>query len=184
MKERRSPQSLAIRREELNSSAACRLIEALNAELSAQYPEPGATHFRLDAAEVSADKGTFVIGYLHDVPVACGAMRCIDAGVAEIKRMYVVPSARGRGFSRFILAALEENARQLGVRRLLLETGPRQIQALALYRRAGFVPVPRFGEYTHSELSLCMGKDLPSGAHEPSGKDGSVSPAIRARGET
>jgi len=184
MNETRAPQLLAIRREDLSSSAACRLIEALNAELSAQYPEPGATHFRLDAAEVSADKGSFVIGYLHDVPVACGAIRCIDAGVAEIKRMYVIPSARGRGFSRSILTALEDNARQLGVRRLLLETGPRQIQALALYRRAGFVPVPRFGEYTHSELSLCMGKELPSGAPEPAGKDGSVSPATRARGGT
>jgi GNAT superfamily N-acetyltransferase len=164
--------SLAIRRAELSSSAACSLIAALNAELSAQYPEPGATHFRLDAEEVSAGKGTFIIGYLHDVPVACGALRCIDVEVAEIKRMYVVPAARGRGFSRSVLAALEENARQLGVRRLVLETGPRQSAALALYRRAGFVPVPRFGEYVHSELSLCMAKDLQPEAQLPDGGAG------------
>jgi GNAT superfamily N-acetyltransferase len=153
-------QALAIRREELRSSVASRLIEALNAELTAQYPEPGATHFRLDAEEVAADKGAFLVGYLDGEPVACGAIRCIDAGVAEIKRMFVVPAARGRGFSRSILAALEDSARQLGIRRLVLETGPRQLHALALYRRAGFVAIPRFGEYTHSELSLCMGKDL------------------------
>jgi GNAT superfamily N-acetyltransferase len=152
--------SLAIRREELSSSAGCRLIAALNAELSAQYPEPGATHFRLDAEEVSAGKGTFLVGYLRGEPVACGALRCIEVDVAEIKRMYVIPAARGRGISHCVLVALEENARQLGVRRLVLETGPRQSAALALYRRAGFVPVPRFGEYVHSELSLCMAKDL------------------------
>lgn len=74
--------------------------------------------------------------------------------------MYVVPAVRGRGFSRSILAALEDGALTLGIRRLVLETGPRQLQALALYRRAGFVVIPCFGEYTHSELSLCMAKDL------------------------
>jgi GNAT superfamily N-acetyltransferase len=156
----RSGDALTIYREDLHSQAAQRLIDALNAELSAMYPEPGATHFRLEAAEVAADNGAFLVGYLRAEPVACGAFRCIDAGIAEIKRMYVTPAARGQGFSALILTALEENARQLGLRRLLLETGPRQLAALALYRRAGYVPVPRFGEYVHSELSVCMGKDL------------------------
>jgi GNAT superfamily N-acetyltransferase len=163
--------SLAIRREDLRSSVASRLIEALNAELSARYPEPGATHFRLDAEEVAADKGAFLVGYLDDQAVACGAIRCIDAGVAEVKRMYVMPAGRGRGFSRAILTALEDSARQLGIRRLVLETGPRQLEALALYRRAGFVAIPRFGEYTHSELSLCMGKDLQQGTQISAGTD-------------
>jgi GNAT superfamily N-acetyltransferase len=157
------PQPLAIRREDLRSSIAARLIEALNAELTAQYPEPGATHFGLDAEEVAADKGAFLVGYLDGEPVACGALRCVDVGVAEIKRMFVIPAARGRGFSRAVLTALEVCARKLGIRRLVLETGPRQLAALALYRRAGFVAIPRFGEYTHSELSLCMAKELQEG---------------------
>jgi putative acetyltransferase len=163
MSQNRPPQSLVIRREELQSGVAGRLIEALNAELSAQYPEPGATHFMLDADEVAADKGAFLVGYLDGEPVACGAIRCTDAGVAEVKRMYVMPAVRGRGFSRAILTALEDSALRLGIRRLVLETGPRQLEALALYRRAGFVAIPRFGEYTHSELSLCMAKDLVAG---------------------
>src|ERR1700729_4421740 len=108
-------QPLAIRREELKSSIAARLIEALNAKLTAQYPEPGATHFRLEAEEVAADKGAFLVGYLDGEPVACGAIRCIDAGVAEIKRMFVIPAARGRGFSRLMLTALEDSARKLGI---------------------------------------------------------------------
>jgi putative acetyltransferase len=169
MNQNHSLQPLPIRREDLRSSVASRLIEALNAELSAQYPEPGATHFRLDAEEVAADKGAFLVGYLDGEPVACGAIRCIDAGIAEIKRMYVIPAARGRGFSQFMLTALEDHARQLGIRRLVLETGPRQLAALALYRRAGFVAIARFGEYTHSELSLCMGKDLQEGAQISTG---------------
>ncbi|HSY07504.1 MAG TPA: GNAT family N-acetyltransferase [Steroidobacteraceae bacterium] len=152
--------ALTIRREELHSQAAQRLIEALNAELRAMYPEPGATHFRLDVDEVCAARGAFLVGYVDAQSVACGAIRCIDAQAAEIKRMYVIPAARGRGFSKLMLAALEEHARQLGMRRLVLETGPRQLAALALYRHAGFASVPRFGEYVKSELSLCMGRDL------------------------
>jgi putative acetyltransferase len=159
---------LVIRREDLRSKTAQRLIEALNTELSAQYPEPGAVHFRLDPQEVAADAGAFLIGYLHGEPVACGALRRIDAGVGEIKRMFVIPEARGRGYSHCMLAALEESALELGMRRLVLETGPRQLAALALYRRAGFVSIARFGEYTHSELSFCMGKDLPQRAPMPS----------------
>jgi putative acetyltransferase len=92
--------------------------------------------------------------------VTCGAIRCIAVGIAEVKRMYVVPAARGRGFSRVLLSALEETARELGMRRLVLETGPRQAEALGLYKRAGYAPIPKFGEYVASELSLCMGKDL------------------------
>jgi GNAT superfamily N-acetyltransferase len=86
----------------------------------------------------------------------------VDAGfaAAEIKRMYVAPATRSAGVGAAILAALEGEARALGVGRLLLETGARQPEALALYRRAGFVAIPRFGAYVGSELSLCMAKAL------------------------
>jgi len=170
----RPAEALAIRRADLHSQTVQRLIEALNAEFRATYPEPGATHVRLDADEVTADKGAFLIGYLQGEPVACGAIRCLAADVAEIKRMYVIPAARGRGFSTSILAALEENGRQLGVRRLVLETGPRQLEALALDRRAGYVPVPRFDEYLNSELSLCMSKDLQLGIQTSGSQSGAV----------
>ena len=75
-------------------------------------------------------------------------MRRIEPGVAEIKRMYVDPSARGRGVGRQILDALEAEARRLGARRIVLETGPRQPEAIALYARAGFAEIPLFGEYS------------------------------------
>ena len=76
-----------VRCEELTSATAVRLISALNAELSARYPEPGATHFRLDPEEVGEGRGTFVVAYLADQPVGCGALRRLDATSGELKRM-------------------------------------------------------------------------------------------------
>ena len=150
-------------RSELESPEAQALIRELNAELQARYPEPGANHFRVDAEELAPGRGAFLIGYVDGVPVACGALRKHDDRTAEIKRMYVVPAARGKGWSRKILAALEAEGRALGVRRLVLETGPRQVEALALYSRAGFERIPLFGEYLNSpETSICMEKELGS----------------------
>jgi putative acetyltransferase len=152
--------ALAMRRAELSCPHARLLIEALNVELAARYPEPGANHFRLDAEEVAAVNGAFLIGYWGAEPVACGAIRRLDTGVAEVKRMYVVPSARGCGVSKIVLAALEERARELGFARLVLETGTRQLDAIGLYQGAGFHAIPLFGEYLGSQLSLCFAKDL------------------------
>jgi GNAT superfamily N-acetyltransferase len=151
---------VTITREELDSPIALALIGALNAELSARYPEPGANNFELDPEEVGADNGAFLVAYVDGQAAACGAVRRIGAGVAEIKRMYTRPEARGRGLARALLTELESTARTLGVRRLVLETGVRQPDALALYRRAGFVPVEPFGGYSNSPLSVCLGKEL------------------------
>jgi len=151
---------LELRVTPLGSNEALRLITALNTELAALYPEPGANHFRLDPDEVAPGRGIFVIGYVSGEAVACGAVRKLDAHTAEVKRMYVHPAARGRGYARRVLAYLEGAALRLGVNRLLLETGVRQLAAIALYRRCGFIDVERYTEYVDSPLSLCMGKDL------------------------
>jgi putative acetyltransferase len=152
--------AVSIRREAIGSPAARALIEALNAELSERYPEPGANHFSLEANEVADDKGAFLVAYLGSDPVGCGAIRRIEDGVGEIKRMFVRPTARGHGVGAALLYAIEQTARQLGIHRLVLETGERQQEALSLYRRAGFTLIPCFGEYVDSPLSICMGKNL------------------------
>ena len=151
---------VSIRRASLQCPAAERLINALNDELSDEYPEPGATHFSLDAHEVEEGHGAFLIAYCDGDPIGCGAVRLLDHYTAEIKRMYVVPEARGKGVGARILAALEMECRRLGAYRLQLETGERQGQAVALYARAGFVRIPPFGEYINSPLSVCMEKKL------------------------
>jgi GNAT superfamily N-acetyltransferase len=140
-----------------------RLVGALNDELDDRYPEEGANHFDLDAAEVGDGRGALLVAFLADQPVGCGAVRQISQKVCEIKRMYVVPTARGRGVGRLILDELESIARQLGASRLVLETGVRQPEALALYTRVGFTTIPLFGSYAdtpHPELSVCMAKEL------------------------
>jgi GNAT superfamily N-acetyltransferase len=151
---------VVVQRGDLLLPPAAELIGELNDELSARYPEEGANHFRLDAGEVAPGRGAFFVAYVDGEAMGCGAVRKLEDGVVEIKRMYVRPAARGRGVGRAVLAVLEAEARELGAERLVLETGERQQEALALYRRAGFTEIACFGEYVDSPLSLCMAKDL------------------------
>jgi putative acetyltransferase len=156
-----APETITIARADVTAEASRALIGSLNDELRAVYSEPGANHFRLDPEEVTGGRGAFLIVYREEVPVGCGALRLLDAETAELKRMYVAPASRGTGLGRRLVAALEAEARKLGVRRLVLETGVRQAAALALYRATGFRPVPLYGEYCLSpETSLCLGKEL------------------------
>jgi putative acetyltransferase len=152
--------TLELRREELLAPISQSLIQALNAELEARYPEEGANFFRLDAEEVVEGRGGFFVAYLDQQPVGCGAVRLIESGVAEIKRMYVVPSVRGQGIGGRIVAALEAEAIRLHAHRILLETGPRQPEASAMYQHAGFSEIPLYGEYIGSNFSVCMAKNI------------------------
>jgi GNAT superfamily N-acetyltransferase len=119
-----------------------RLTAAQQAELRARYEggqEPGTPPSAADVAVVLvARDGTGQV-------VGCGALRPLEDGVAEVKRMYVVPDARGRGLSKALLAGLEAAARDRGWTTLRLETGPRQPEAVALYEGAGYRPIPAFG---------------------------------------
>ena len=162
--------ALEIAPEALTSPVATALVAALNVELSALYPEPGATHFRLDPDEVAPGTGVFLVARWSGLPVGCGALRRLrEAGlirelgprVGELKRMYVAPELRGKGIGRALLTRLEAEARALGLSRLVLETGTRQTEALALYRRAGFTEIPAYGEYSASPgTSVCLAKVL------------------------
>src|SRR5262245_43366549 len=89
-----------LRRADVTSAVAQALVEALNRELDERYPEEGANFFHLDPAEVAEGCGAYFIAYIVDEPVGCGAVRRIEPGVAEIKRMYVVPTARNLGVGR------------------------------------------------------------------------------------
>jgi GNAT superfamily N-acetyltransferase len=152
---------IRLHREAIDSRAAVELILALNAELLAIYPEDDtANHFRLDADEVAPGRGAFLVAYAGDHALACGAIRLLDAETAEIKRMYVQPDARGLGLGRRLLGALEAEARILGAKKMVLETGPRQPEAIALYSSAGFSRIGAFGEYESSPLSVFMSKEL------------------------
>jgi GNAT superfamily N-acetyltransferase len=153
--------AVQIRRSALVSPEAVRLIAALNAELMATHPEPGSTHFSLSGEQVTAGEGAFLIAWLDEVAVGCGAVRRLDASTAELKRMYVDPQVRGRGIARALVESLEREARALGATRVVLETGKRLAPAIRLYEDLGYVRIPLFGEYLSSpNTSVCFGKSL------------------------
>jgi len=115
------------------------------------------------AEDVTRPRGTFVVAHLDGTPVGCGALRPLPGGdgtIAEVKRMYTVPAARGRGVARALLRRLVAVAAELGYRQVVLETGTRQPEAMALYASEGWVPVVPYGEYCGEHLSRCFVLDL------------------------
>ncbi len=94
--------------------------------------------------QLNAPNGSFIVGYEDDVAICCGGIKRLDAESCEIKRMYVIPAARGRGVARVLLAALEDRARELGYAIARLDTGPRQPASQHLYESAGYVTIPNF----------------------------------------
>jgi putative acetyltransferase len=152
---------LNIRRTTLASPDGARLIAALNAELKMMFPEPGATHFSLNEAQVAPGEGAFLVAYLDGVAVGCGAVRRLKETTAEIKRMYVDPSVRGRGVGRALVEALEREARLVGATKIVLETGTRLASPIKLYQAMGYERIPLYGEYVSSpDTSLCFGRTI------------------------
>ncbi|WP_328669597.1 GNAT family N-acetyltransferase [Streptomyces sp. NBC_00328] len=146
---------------------AVKLNDQVQAEYAVRYGDGGdATH--LDARMFSPPFGLYLIAYDEwDRPVATGGWRTQDEndegyadGDAELKRMYVIPEARGLGLARRMLAALEEDARAADRTRMVLETGSKQPEAVALYASSGYEPCAKFGYYRFHELSLCYAKAL------------------------
>jgi GNAT superfamily N-acetyltransferase len=118
----------------------------------ARYPGP-------TAAELEPPRGMLLVAFDGDDPVACGAVRLIGPGTAEIKRMYVAPRARGRGLGRTLLAELERGAAELGCRTVRLDTMAAMAEAGALYRSAGYEPI---ADYNGNPLAaVWMERALP-----------------------
>jgi putative acetyltransferase len=92
--------------------------------------------------------------------VACGGVCRFDETRAELKRMYVVPKARGRGLGRLLLEALEAEAARLGYKGIVLETGEAQQEALGLYVSVGYEPILGYGVYATRAISRCFEKRL------------------------
>jgi GNAT superfamily N-acetyltransferase len=147
-------------------------VVALTLEVQSHYSElyggPGDESF-VKVADFEAPAGHFVVGYVDGVPVAMGGWRRLgarpglpSANAAEIKRMYVAPSARMRGLSRVVLAELETSARAAGVDWLVLETGRPQTSALELYRSSGYTEVDGtpYGHYVGEPDVVHLGKSL------------------------
>lgn len=98
-----------------------------------------------------------VVYYEDNVAAGCGAIKEYE-GNAEIKRMYVIPSYRGRNIGMLILRELETWAHELHYPHCILETGKKQPEAISLYKKAGYLVIPNYGQYAGVENSVCMKK--------------------------
>jgi len=101
-----------------------------------------------------------IVLFKDENAVACGAIKTYDDDSAEIKRMYVLESARRKGYSIQVLGELEEWAKDLGFKNTILETGRRQLAAVSLYRKQGYSEIPNYGPYRLVENSICFKKEL------------------------
>jgi GNAT superfamily N-acetyltransferase len=143
----------------LDSPIGHELVSELLAELAARYGSPDPDE--PSALELAPPRGAFLVAWADGTALGCGGVRVFDGDVGEIKRMYTRPAARRRGIARVLLAAIEERARTLGYARLVLETGMKQPEAMALYESFGYEPITPYGQYKDYADSRCYGKDLP-----------------------
>lgn len=124
---------------------ASELIAAMVADIGALYgPLNEGWLASAPPEELAPPGGICLVGREDGAPVCVGGLKRLGDDLAEIKRMYVTPAARGRGFARQLLAALEDEARRLGYARLRLDTGPRQPYARALYESVGYREIPDY----------------------------------------
>nr|WSX51486.1 GNAT family N-acetyltransferase [Streptomyces sp. NBC_00974] len=146
---------------------AVKLNDQVQIEYQERYDGEGDVTF-LDPAMFAPPRGLYLLAYdASGAPIASGGWRAQEEndegysdGDAELKRMYVVPEARGLGLARRILAALEADARAAGRRRMALETGDQQPEAIALYLSSGYALSAKFGHYRFHDSSRCMTKLL------------------------
>lgn len=148
--------TLTIRPEPPDQPDVLRMIEALDAQMTALYP-PESNHL-LDIAALSDPAVTFLVVRDAGEAVGIGGLKRDPRGWGEVKRMYVRPDRRGRGIGKQVLGELEVVARAALLPLLRLETGIHNADALALYRGAGFVECEAFGDYKPDRLSVFMEK--------------------------
>jgi GNAT superfamily N-acetyltransferase len=147
---------LRLSREPFDSPTAKRLVAELVEDMKGRYDgEDGA-----GAYPVAEDFVAFLVAWSGNAAVGCGGVTRFDDVSVEVKRMYVVPEARGRGVSRALLAELERASRDAGYARAVLETGHGQPEALGLYRSAGYEAIACWGPYADDPRSVCLAKEL------------------------
>ncbi|MFJ3723977.1 GNAT family N-acetyltransferase [Streptomyces sp. NPDC090045] len=161
------PHRIQLRTVPYDHPDAVKLNDQVQLEYQVRYDGEGdATH--LDPAMFVPPRGLYLLAYdATGAPVASGGWRIQDEndqgysdGDAELKRMYVVPEARGLGLARRVLADLEADARAAGRLRMVLETGDQQPEAIALYLSSGYTMSSKFGHYRFHTSSRCMTKPL------------------------
>lgn len=135
------------------------LLAAYFAEIQAAFGYDDAHGAPTEPEDFTPPHGQFFVVRADNRPaVGCGGVRLLDADTAEIKRMWLHPSMRGRGAGWRLLNVLEAEAVRLGARRGVLDTNATLTSALALYRAAGWVEVEKYND--NDEATHWFSKDL------------------------
>jgi putative acetyltransferase len=133
------------------------LVKLLDAELAER---DGKDHpFYAQFNKIDDIKYT-VVAYENEKPVSCGAIKEYNPNTMEIKRMYTLPEFRGKGIATKVLIELEKWVNELGYEKCILETGEKQPEAIALYKKNGYKLIPNFGQYAEVENSVCFEKEM------------------------
>ena len=101
-----------------------------------------------------------IIAYENELPIACGAIKQFSENTMEVKRMYILAPYRGKGTASGVLIQLEKWAAEMNYSHCMLETGIRQPDAIRLYKKNGYLPIPNYGQYAGVENSRCFEKKL------------------------
>jgi GNAT superfamily N-acetyltransferase len=149
---------IKIRRADLSEPAVRRLVGELLSELSERYGGTG-DDTPIGETDFTPPNGMFFVLDDGERLLGCAGWRRHGPD-AELKRMYTVQAARGRGLARRMLAKIEDSAREAGCARVILETGDRQPEATALYEAVGYVRIEDFGYYAGEEGVLSYAKPL------------------------
>jgi GNAT superfamily N-acetyltransferase len=155
-------------------------MEQYFAELQRRFGDGFDADGALDDAAVAYNPphGLFVLAVSDDAalpddvePVGCGALHLLDTTTAEVKRMWVSPNCRGAGLGARLVNRLEDEARLAGRSRIVLDTNASLTEAIALYRRRGYVPIPRYNDNPYAQCWFAKDLARPTDRLDPTGPD-------------
>jgi putative acetyltransferase len=149
---------LKVSRETPRRDDVVTLIRQSDALMQSLYPAE--SNHLVDIDSLAAPQVHFFVARENGRVLGCGAFVLGADGRAEMKRVFVDPAARGKGVARVLMEALEREAAQRGVTLMQIETGIKQPEAIALYRKFGYAERGPFGTYKPDPLSLFMEKRL------------------------
>lgn len=149
--------TIILKRTDSDSPDFISLVRLLDADLHKRDGEEHSFYAQFNSINTIRHA---IVAYEKEVPVGCGAIKLFNAHSMEVKRMFVIPEFRGKGVASQILKGLEDWARELQIKKCVLETGKRQPEAISLYTKSGYKITPNFGQYTGVENSVCFSKAL------------------------
>ncbi|MEZ4803016.1 MAG: GNAT family N-acetyltransferase [Gelidibacter sp.] len=148
---------VTLRRTNSSDKDFIKLVKLLDADLKIRDGEDHDFYHQFNAI---VNIQHCVVAYENHTPVGCGAIKAYDDISMEVKRMYVLPEMRGKGIAVKILSELEVWAKELGYGKCVLETGLKQPEAIALYKKSGYHIIRNYGQYEGVENSVCFEKAL------------------------